>query len=453
MTPRKLLALVFLLSLPLVTTRLRGADEIEYFSYLRSMAFDRDLEFGNEYAHFHALDPAGLAGFKATFLDLREPRTGAHINFAPLGSALLWAPFYALAHAGVLVARAFGAEVPADGFSRPYVAAVCYASALYAFAGLFLLFETLRRHGHFPQRAALLAVLATWAASPLLYYTTVAPGFAHANSFFCVALLLCLSLRAFFMRSASVFDWVLCGAAAGLCALVREQDGLFLVLPLLLLALILRRRGGLVRVAAAAAAMVLAALVVFIPQLAAYHAINGSYGPSRLVARKMSFGSPHFLAVLVDPAHGFLWWTPLALLAAAGLLALVWKQRAAWALALIAAFFVQVAINGSVLSWTQAGAFGARRFVSTYPLLAFGLAMAFAELLAGGRRFLAALVLSLFTWWNISLMVQFALRIMDRQGLAWPAVAVNQFTAVPPRLVRTAWLFVTDRERLVREAR
>src|SRR5215217_4714258 len=99
--PPPLLVAALLLTLPLVTPKIRGADEIEYFSYLRSAAFDRDLEFGNEYQHFYDADPAGLAGFKATFLDGREPQTGRHINFAPLGSALLWSPFYLLAHLGV----------------------------------------------------------------------------------------------------------------------------------------------------------------------------------------------------------------------------------------------------------------------------------------------------------------------------------------------------------------
>ena len=65
---RGLLLAVFLLTLPLVTPRLRGADEIEYFAYLRSLVFDADLEFGNEYQHFYDGDPQGLAGFKETFL-------------------------------------------------------------------------------------------------------------------------------------------------------------------------------------------------------------------------------------------------------------------------------------------------------------------------------------------------------------------------------------------------
>jgi hypothetical protein len=48
-------------------------------------------------------------------------------------------------------------------------------------------------------------------------------------------------------------------------------------------------------------------------------------------------------------------------------------------------------------------------------------------------------------------MVQFGLRLMDRQRLEWPRVAVNQVGAVPRHLARAAWLFFTDRERLVRE--
>jgi hypothetical protein len=42
---------------------------------------------------------------------------------------------------------------------------------------------------------------------------------------------------------------------------------------------------------------------------------------------------------------------------------------------------------------------------------------------------------------------------MDRQRLEWPRVAVNQVTEVPRHLARSAVLFFTDRERLVREGR
>jgi hypothetical protein len=448
---RRALAALFLLLLPLLTPRIRGADEIEYFAYLRSLAFDRDLDFGNEYRHFYERDPESLAAFKGTFLDQREALTGRHINFAPLGSAVLWAPFYALAHAGVVVARALGSELPADGFSWPYVAAVGFGSALLGFGGLLLAHDASRRH--FPEPASGLAVAGVWLATPVLYYTTLAPAYSHAPSLFVVSLLLWCSLRRAAARDAGgAGEWACLGALGGLAALVREQDGLFLAVPALWLAWQTGQardwRGG----AGRALALLAAAALVFVPQLLAYRALNGRFGPSTLVARKMSYSSPHFLEVLFDPGHGLFLWSPILLLATAGLLAA--RRRAPQATALLTlALLLQVWINGSVASWSQAGAFGARRFVSATFVFAWGLAALLAALQPrlGGRALAAGV--ALFAWWNVSLMVQFGLKLMDRQRLEWPKVAVQQFSEVPPRLARTAWLFVTDRERLVRESR
>jgi hypothetical protein len=197
------------------------------------------------------------------------------------------------------------------------------------------------------------------------------------------------------------------------------------------------------------------AVFVFLPQLLAYRAINGRFGPSHLVARKMSFAGPHVLSVLFDPAHGLFAWAPLLLLAAAGLVLAVVRARRGdpVPLALSLGLLLQIWINGSVDSWTQAGAFGSRRFVGATPLLAWGLAALLAALLPRVSRRAVAVGLLAFAWWNVSLMVQFGLKLMDRQGLEWPRVAVSQVTEVPRHLGRSAWLFFTDRERLVREGR
>jgi len=148
-------------------------------------------------------------------------------------------------------------------------------------------------------------------------------------------------------------------------------------------------------------------------------------------------------------------WAPLLLLAAGGLALAVVRGRRdePVPLALAAAFLLQIWINGSVESWTQAGAFGSRRFVGATPLLAWGLAALLATVLPRVDRRAVAVGLFVFAWWNVSLMVQFGLKLMDRQGLEWPRVAISQFTEVPRHLGRSAWLFFTDRERLVREGR
>ena len=450
MSGRGIVIAAWLLALPLVTPRIRGADEIEYFAYLPSLAFDGDLEFGNEYAHFHARDPEGLAGFAATFLEKREPATGRHINFAPIGTALFWSPFYALAHAGVRAARALGSSVPADGFSAPYVAAACYASWLYGGLGLLLAHDALRRFGGLDERDAGWAAAAVLWATPLLYYMTIAPGFSHAVSVFAVAALLWASLWA---RGRGPAAWAAVGLLGGTCALVREQDALFLCVPALLLLRDAVRERRFAAAGARAAALGLAAVLAFVPQLLAYRAINGAFGPSRLVTRKMSYASPHFFEVMFDPGHGLFVWAPLLLAAVVALCAATLRRRDAVAGTLLLALAAQVWINGSVESWTQAGAFGSRRFVGASVIFAWGLALAAGAV----RRWLgpAARVAAVvaFAWWNVSLMVQFGLRLMDRQGLEWPRVAVNQVTEVPRRVAGAAWLFFADRERLVRESR
>src|SRR3972149_2035212 len=125
MTRGELMALVlaFLISLPAVTTRLYASDEIEHFAWLRSIAFDRDVDFDNEYRYFFDAGIARSPEFHKTFLELVN-ETGRRINYAPVGAAVLWTPFYAVGHA---VASIGGAR--ADGFSQPYISAIAYGSA------------------------------------------------------------------------------------------------------------------------------------------------------------------------------------------------------------------------------------------------------------------------------------------------------------------------------------
>ena len=231
------------------------------------MVFDQDLSFGNEYQHFYDRDPASLGLFKKTFLDMREPATGRHINFGPIGTAVMWAPFYLLAHLGV---KLFGGV--ADGYSLPYIAAVSYASALFGFLGFLLMHDVASAPWRLcgAVRGVGSGRLVGGDARPLLLDPGprllpcgIAPGRLDAA--------LALVARARSREGpGALWAWTFVGAAAGLCALVREQDGLFLAAPALDLALTTVRRRewglGLRR----GAAMTGAALAMFLPQLAVY---------------------------------------------------------------------------------------------------------------------------------------------------------------------------------------
>jgi hypothetical protein len=435
-------AIASLVTLALVSTKIRGADEIEYFSHLRSSVFDRDLDFTNEYEHFYRANPSGLQGFKETFLDRREPKTNRPLNFAPIGSALLWSPFYLAAHALVTNGVLPG---PADGFSRTYTGAVTYGSSMLAILGFLFAFHALRRFLGVSEGLSLLAVIAAWFGTPAFYYMTVAPAFAHAPSIFAVSLLFFLWLRA--REKDRVLDWVLTGAAAGLTMLVREQGVLFLIAPGLDL-LFRLVKGDVGRALGRGLAMIVTAGVVFLPQLFTYHALNGSFGPTQLVQRKMDFGSPHFFDVLIDPGHGLFLWTPFLIIAFLGLVRGAFRLGAVGVIATFA-LLAQVFINGAILSWHQAGAFGSRRFVDSTVLFVIGFAFGLMAVTPRTQKILVALAI----WWNLSLMMQFGLKLMDRQRLDWPGVAIRQVTDVPQRILGTVKLYFTDPEALTRGTR
>jgi hypothetical protein len=445
------LVLAFLCTLPAVTVRIYASDEVQYFSYLRSLWFDADVSFENEYQHFDAAGLNRTPGFHETFLE-RRTETGRRINFGTIGCAILWAPFYAVADVVARVLVATGHPVATDGYSTPYIAAVSYGSACYGLLALLIALACVRQLGRdWPalDAAGPPAAVAVWIGTPLLFYMYVAPPMSHAPSAFAVALFLLTWLR---VRQAwSLRGMIALGAATSLMAMVREQDAFFAVGPALDFAnmLVSRDTHERGRRLAHAAAAIVAAAVVFVPQALAYLALNGRVGPSHLVERKMTWTAPHALQVMGSPAHGLLFWTPLAALAGAGLIVLCRRLPLATrpaAYCLIAMAMVQVYVAGSVESWTVAGAFGQRRFVALSAILVIGLAGLLAAVRGSrGLRVSTWLLTGLCCWWNISLMLQFGTGMMDRQRLEPARIAYNTFVVVPRVLPAVTWQYLFDR--------
>lgn len=445
MSPRELVALVaaFALTLPAVTPRIYSSDEVQYFSYLRSLWFDRDVSFENEYRHFYERGFADAAGFHETLLE-RETPAGRRINFGTIGCALLWAPFYAVADAGARLARSFGSNVAIDGFSQPYVAAVAYGSAFYGFAAILLSIAAARRL----TGTGLLAGIIVWLGTPLLFYMYVAPPMSHACSAFAVALFVTVWLRA--RKDWSVRWMVALGASAALMAMVREQDVFFALGVVFDFALALRKGEGTREKVTGVLAAIAAFALTYVPQLLAYQALNGHPSPSRLVTRKMSWYAPHALQVLGSPEHGFLLWTPLAVLSLAGLGFLAFRSKSEDARIVGRASLIMVAlqvyVSGSVESWTVAGAFGQRRFVALTILLVIGLAAVWRAVPAGVPRTTVTVFSALAVWWNIALMAQFATRLMDRQRLDLGRNAYHAFVTLPRMAPDLVYRYFADRE-------
>jgi hypothetical protein len=447
------LVCLFVLSLPAVTPRIYSSDEIQYFAYLRSLWFDRDLSFENEYRYFYDRGIGRSDGFHETFLE-RQTDTGRRLNFGTIGCSILWSPFYLAGH---VVATISGA--PRDGYSKPYIAAVAYGSAVYGFLALVLAIGCAGRLG----LNGFVAGLAVWIGTPLLFYMYLAPPFSHACSAFAVALFTYVWLR---VRD----DWrpgglAALGAAGALMVMTREQDMFFVAAPALdwLVARGARRsaQDAVTGVLAAAVAF----LVAYSPQLVAYKILNGHFGPHASVANKMKWYAPHALSVLVSPQHGFFVWTPLAALGVLGLVLFRGDRAEAppadgldqsrapafprndVTLPLLLMFLLQVYISGSVDSWTVAGGFGQRRFVALTTVLVMGVSALTAQTRLR-KAWLAAIVLCVY--WNIALTAEFATELMDRQKLEPAKNAYAALVTVPRMSPGLAYRYLFDRQSFYR---
>ena len=458
------LCLAAVLALPLFTPRVYASDEVKYFVTLRSLYFDHDLHYANDYSYFVSRDPVAHAGLRPYAEEVTP--TGYRLNDAPIGSAVLWLPFYVAADVGVLVARAVGADVARDGFSRPYTRAVCVGSLVWGTVGLVLIYRLCRRY--VARTPATWAVLAIWFASPVVFYLYITPAMAHANSLFSVALFLTIWHRGRGARSTG--GWALLGAAAGLMVLVRELNWLFLLViavdetrAIVTNALAAMSKGMPRSVVAIAtnlgvevgrrltgyAAFAVALAVVVAPQFYVYKTLNGTFAATPFVVQKFSRVPRYAIDVLFSGFHGLFSWHPVTLAGVIGLAAL-WRRDPLVAGALSLVFVIQVLLIGSYATWWGGASFGARRFINCTAIFALGLAAALDRMRPRTLR-LAGAGLVFLVLWNAGLAVQYSVGLIPRDTpVTMSRIVRNQLFEVPPRAVSIAWRFAFDRSSFYR---
>ena len=429
---RALLGLALLAGLPALVFQLLlppprvDADAVEYYAHLRSLYFDSDVQFENEFRYYGILDR----------WDKTNPTVTGHrrTNFS-VGPALLWLPFYAV---GDGVARLVGdAE---DGYSGMHRRAAALGSLFWGMAGLLLSYDVARRVAG--QAAAGWTAVVLMYGTFLFWYVAYEPLVSHAVSFFVGALVLWLwwpGTTPGWRRAAAL------GLAIGLAACVRWQNALLLVLPA---ASLLRCLGREPRRTVGLGLLVLAAFsVALLPQLLVFRAIFGQWLlDAPLQGRDyVRLGRPALLELLLSSRHGLLYWTPVLWAGLLGLTALVRRDRlAGGASAVLVALMTWV--NASAGDWWGGGSFSSRRFDSVLPVLALGLSLALLALLRALQRrpgLVLAAGAGALTIWNLLFMgvyrderiprddvVSFTLvteRIAEALGdaagtpLAWPA--------------------------------
>jgi hypothetical protein len=172
-----------------------------------------------------------------------------------------------------------------------------------------------------------------------------------------------------------------------------------------------------------------------------------------VVSGKFTWTSPNALNVLFSPEHGLIPWTPIIVLALAGLV-LLWQRDRVLTVALATALLLQIYIAGSFLTWQSAGSFGQRRFINSTLIWILGFAMLVSWAIDRGvPRWLIGVVVALLVAWNGGLLMQYALWCSpQRQGLDWATVLKGQLE-IPFNAASLLWDYLTNRERFYRKTR
>lgn len=371
------------------------ADSSSYFAYLRSMSFDGDLDFKNDWDLLRDGEPSPFP-------------TRREINVFSAGPAVLWSPFFWAAHAYVKLDGWVGrALYEADGASLPYRRATLAGTIAVVVVGASLLASTLARlHG---LTIALLATLGAVLGSPVAYYTFLVPAMPHGVTFgvACAYLWAWDSVR----RSPSRGGWVLVGGLLGLLTMCRWQAALFALFLVPLAVTGLRRK---TLPPSWLAGCGIAAAVAFLPQSFAWRIGFGEWILIPQGRGFLDFSSAHWLDTLISADHGFFNWTPLMLAGFLGMWTGLRKDFTFYATSL-GVFFATAWVNGSVpdFDWAGGDAFGARRYCLVVPLLAFGLARAVELAKSASVRWpllVPTVAMAAFVVWNLGLISHFRAR-------------------------------------------
>jgi hypothetical protein len=374
-----------------------SADGIDHYVYLRSLWVDHDLDLGNDYD--------AVTRGRAAVAD--KTPLGRTANPHPIGPALVWVPFYAVADG---IARWRGE--PADGLGPVYRDAVSLASLLYGWLGLVLLYRTARRVAG--AAAALLATLGMALGTFLYWYLVQDPTMAHAAAFGAAALVVWLWLRP---SPTGLARAVALGGACGLAAILRWQAALLFVLVAAEAVERLSKRERPIVVLRDLAVAAASAVVVFTPQLVVFKLLYGSW---LTIPQGSAFlaGAPAWSGVLFSPRHGLFSWSPFLYVAVAGLV--LWLRRSpAKALAAVVVFLLCARLNAGVADWWGGSSFGGRRFDIALPLLGVATALFFqwiASVVARRPALALGGIVATFALWNALLVSSFRSGAWDYSG-------------------------------------
>lgn len=387
--------------------------------------WERALRSSNDANGYYEFLPAALVKHDLDAMDYAFPvGNGRRLNVYPIGVALFEAPFFLAAHTQILLEKG-----DATGWTSPYSKARLQATAFYCALGALLVFLSLRRRFGDPLSAV--AALSVFAATNLLYYSAMEPGYSHAYSFFLFAALLWLSHRTSDRpRGRWVAAMIVCGA---LILLVRPANAPVLLYPILAGTTSWREVEQRLRDRFHERKAILAGLLIgllcWAPQLWYWHHVTGTWLPFTygLKGEGFRWGEFHGADVLFSHQNGWFIYSPFMLPVMVALIAMAWRRLEGARTILLIWTFAWLTYS-LWWCWWLGGSFGFRGFIEFGALLAVPMAWGIEQAL---RRSWSSVVLAIIVVLGVHINMVFTeLYDWPWEGETWTWERVRHIYAV-----------------------
>lgn len=383
-----------------------GSDGFGYYGYVRSILFDGDLDFNNEFSFFDD-------SFNTSTIEDWKTPIGKSGNPFSVGPSVLWSPFIIIAE---IIQNNFNLDdpYPLPGYSSSFQILLSLSTIFYTIVGLILIFISLKKV--FKKSISWWSTILIVGVSPLPYYLIYEPSMSHGLTIFSSSLLFYLSI--ILIKEDNIRNKILIytGLAIGLIFIIRWQDIIFAIIPA---AIIIQKYLKIKNFTIATKQFIKHLPLILIPFLiiASIQLLTWKhlYGSCIAIPQGSSFfnlSNPSLWNFIFSGYHGMLIIHPLLILTIVGLF-LAFKKYKLLSSVLLIALALQIYLNAGLYDWYGGGSFGARRMISSLPIFAFGLAFLLNSITKNRIKiFLISILFSIGIIFNGLLMIAYAKNII-----------------------------------------
>ena len=417
------LALIFMISLHRYQkwsiNIIGGGDSWGYYMYLPAVFIYGDL------ANLEQTTAARIKYHSGH--NIKADQKVGHIDKAPMhesgrrvmkftmGLSILYLPFFLIAHA---LAKIGG--WPADGYSFIYLYIMHLASLFFVLWGFWLLRKLLLKW--VSDWVCSITLLMIGLGTHLYFFTVYKSTMAHAHLFFLYALLIYATQK--WYEAHRLKHALLVGLAAGFITLIRPTEIICLAIPLfwgIHSIKGLKDRFQFIKTQATSYLLSIGVyILVGLPQLIYWKWASGDWLYYSYGDEGFDFANPHIVEGLFGFKNGWFTYTPIMLLAVAGIYFL-WRQRHAALLPVLLFLPLHIYFTYSWWCWYYINGFGSRPMVEAAALLSIPFALFLDWAVKSGAVVRAILfsIMLLFTWQNLFQTYQVHQGLLWSQGANW----------------------------------